>query len=124
MERRRILGWIAVALIAVGQLLPWGYSSRPIGQVWDFLFSRVSRPNPEWWIWFLAPVSALIIAARGLIREGSVPRVVLLPIGIFLLTWVALFLTHIRGYLYFTQISILFTFAGLLLLGATSLLRE
>lgn len=123
-EAKRVAGWIAVGLIALGQLLPWGYRDRPIGEVWDFLFSHISRPNGEWFIWFLAPVATAVLAARGLLREGTVPRIVLIPIGIFLLTWAGLFLTHVRRYLHFTQLSILMTFAGLLLLGVVAVVRD
>jgi hypothetical protein len=123
-KAKNAAGWIAVGLITLGQLLPWGYRDRPIGQAWDSLFSRVSRPNAEWWIWFLAPVAAAALAARSLLRKGKVDQIVLLPVGIFLLTWGALFLTGVRRYLHFTQFSILLTFAGLLLLAAVALLRD
>ena len=123
-KAKNAAGWIAVGLIVLGQLLPWGYGDRPIGQTWDSLFSRVSRPNAEWWIWFLAPVAAAALAARGLLRKGKVDQIVLLPVGIFILTWGALFLTGVRRYLHFTQFSILLTFAGLLLLAAVALLRD
>ena len=121
-EAKKIAGWIAVGLIVVGQLMPWGFRSRPIGQVWDILFSRFSRPNPEWWIWFLAPVGAAVIAVRSLLRDGTVDKIALLPVAIFLATWAALFLMGHRRYLQFTQLSVLATFAGLLLVAVVALL--
>lgn len=63
-EKLKITGWIAIGLLALGQLLPWTYRGRPFGQVWDFLFSSISKPNPEWWIWFLAPVIAITLGVR------------------------------------------------------------
>lgn len=123
-EAKKIAGWVAVGLIVVGQLLPWGFGHRPIGEVWDFLFSRVSRPNGEWWIWFLGPVGAALLAIKSLLRDGTVDKITLAPVAIFLVTWTALVLTHSIRYLRFTQLSILATFAGLLLLTAVALMPD
>jgi hypothetical protein len=123
-EAKKIAGWIAVGLIVIGQLLPWGYATRPIGEVWHILFSRFSRPNWEWWIWFLAPVGAALFAIRSLLRDGTVDKIALSPIAIFLLVWAGLFLTGVRRYLHFTQLSILATFAGLLLLAVVALMPD
>jgi hypothetical protein len=123
-EAKKIAGWIGVGLVVVGQLLPWGFGNHPVGQVWDFLFSRVSRPNAEWWIWFFAPVGAALFAVRSLLRDGTVDKIALSPVAIFLVTWTALVLTHSIRYLRFAQLSILATFAGLLLLTIVALMPD
>lgn len=120
-KKLRIGGWIAVALLAVGQLLPWTYRARPLGQVWDWLFSAVSKPNIEWWIWFLAPVGALALAAKELLNKRKVPTSVLLPAALFLATWVALILTGIRRYTGFRHSGFFVTFAGVLFIGVVAL---
>lgn len=116
-DKLRTTGWIVIALLALGQLLPWSYRARPIGEVWDWLFSSISRPNPEWWIWFLAPVIALALATKGLIQERKIPASVLFPIGLFVATWAALILTGIRRYTGLRSPGFLLTFIGLLVLG-------
>ena len=116
----RITGWIAVALLALGQVLPWLYRSRPPGEVWDSLFSKSSRPNPEWWIWFLAPVIAAFLAARDLNRQQEVSRVVLIPLAAFFITWAGLFLTGIRNYTGFHYPGFLLTFVGAAMLAAVA----
>ena len=83
-ERLKITGWIAIALLILGQLLPWTYRGRPIGAVWDFLFSSISKPNPEWWIWFLGPVIGIALAAKEMIQRRRVPLSVFAPAAVFL----------------------------------------
>ena len=116
----RIAAWIAVALLALGQVLPWTYHSRPPGEVWDSLFSRSSRPNAEWWIWFLAPVIAAFLAARDLIRQREVSRAVLIPLAAFFITWAGLNLTGIRNYTGFVYPGFLVTFVGAAILGVVA----
>jgi hypothetical protein len=116
----RITGWIAVVLLVVGQLLSWNFRTRPAGEAWDLLFSQVSRPNPEWWVWFLAPVISAFLAARDLIRQQKVARPVLLPIAVFFVTWVALFPLGHRRYTGFREPGFLATFVGMALLGAAA----
>lgn len=120
-NKLRIGGWIAVALLALGQLLPWTYSARPIGQVWDSLFSQISKPNIEWWIWFLAPVAALVLAAKELLNERKVPTSVLLPAALFFATWAALILTGIRRYTGFRYSGFFVTSVALLFIGVVAL---
>ena len=119
----RIIGWIALGAVRLGQVLPWGRGV-PAGQVWDILFSPISQPNAEWWIWFLAPASALIVGIRGLVQEGTIHRVALVPAGIFLAAWAGLFLTGIRKYLDFSDPGFLLTFVGLVLIGVLALQRK
>ena len=116
----RIAGWIAIALLALGQILPWLYRTRPPGEVWDSLFSRSSRPAPEWWIWFLAPVIAAFLAARDLSRQEKVSRAVLIPLAAFFITWAGLFLTGIRAYTGFRYPGFLLTFVGASMLAAVA----
>ena len=119
----RVLGWIALGIVGVGQFLPWGRNI-PAGQIWDILFSRISQPNAEWWVWFLAPVAALIVGIKGLVQEGNIPRSALVPGGVFLATWVALFPTGVRRYLDFSDPGFLLTFVGLVLIGLLTLRRK
>ena len=121
--RVRIIGWIALGAVGLGQVLPWGRGV-PAGQVWDILFSPISQPNAEWWIWFLAPTGALIVGIRGLVQDGTIHRVALVPAGIFLAAWAALFLTGIRRYLDFSDPGFLLTFVGLVLIGVLALQRK
>lgn len=121
-EKLKITGWIAIGLLALGQLLPWTYRGRPFGQVWDFLFSSISKPNPEWWIWFLAPVIAITLGAMELTRRRRVPPSVFFPAIAFFLTWAALFLTGVRRYTGFRRPGFLVTFIGFLVLGLVAAL--
>ncbi len=116
----RIAGWISLGIIVVGQLLPWGRNV-PAEQVWDWLFSPASWPNVEWWVWFLAPVSILMLAGRSLSNGHGIPRIVLLPVGIFFAAWAGLFLTGTRQYLDFGETGFLLTFIGMLGFGALAL---
>ena len=118
----RVIGWIAVALLALGQVLPWTYHSRPPGEVWDSLFSRSSTPNPEWWIWFLAPVAAAFLAARDLMRQREVSRAVFIPLAVFFITWAGLNLTGMRNYTGFRYLGFLVTFLGAAILGAVAVM--
>lgn len=120
--RAQAAGWFAILLLVLGQILPWTLRSRPVGQVWDMLFSSISRPNPEWLVWLLAPVAAAVLGGRALLRGSNVPRIVSLPAGIFFVTWAGLFLTGVRGYLHFGRPGFLLTFIGLAVITAVALL--
>src|SRR5688500_8641026 len=92
----RIAGWTGVALVVLGQLLPWGFRHRPMGQAWDALSSRVSSPNLEWWIWFLAPVAAAAVAAKALYERRPISRVVVAPAVVFFVFWALLMVSGVR----------------------------
>ena len=114
----RVAGWTGVVLVGVGQLLPWGYRSRPIGQVWDWLFSPVSNPNLEWWVWLLGPALAAVIAAKGLLENNQVPRVAAAPAIIFFGIWIFLIVGGVKRYVSTTQAAPMLTIIGLLILTA------
>ena len=117
----RAPAWCAVVLLVLGQTLSWG-GQHPVSEVWEAVFSQTSRPNPEWWIWFLAPAVAAVLAARNLVRRQKVSSGVLIPIGVFFITWVALFPLGSRVYLRFhiRLPGFVCTVVGLVLLGAVA----
>jgi amino acid transporter len=91
--------------------------------VWDSLFSRVSSPNLEWWIWFLAPVVAAAIAAKALYEQRPVPRITVAPAVIFLGFWALLILGGIRRYAKTTDLGPLATVAGLIVLCIVAFMK-
>jgi hypothetical protein len=117
----RISSWCAFVFLVLGQLLSWG-GQRPATEVWKALFSRTLRPNPEWWIWFLAPTIAALLTARDLHRRQKVSSAVLIPIAVFFVTWVALFPLGTRVYLrlHAALPGYALTVVGLILLGAVA----
>lgn len=121
-KQLRITGWIAIALLILGQLLPWTFRGRPIGAIGDLLFSSVSKPNAEWWLWFLAPLIAIGLAVRGMTRLGKPPLLVIAPAAVFFLTWATLILTGVRRYTGFRRSGFLVTFIGILLLTVVAML--
>ena len=119
----RIAGWVGVSLLILGQILPWGFRTRPLGAVWDSLFSRVSSPNLEWWIWFLAPVAAAVIAGKALYERRAVPKITIAPAVIFLGFWGLLILSGVRRYAKTTDLGPLATIVGLVVLGIVAFLK-
>ena len=119
----RIAGWAGVSLVILGQILPWGFRQRPLGQAWDSLFSRVSSPNLEWWIWFLAPVVAAAIAGKALYERRAVPKITVAPAVIFLAFWALLILSGVRRYAKTTDLGPLATIAGLIVLCIVAFLK-
>lgn len=119
----RIAGWAGVGLVVLGQLLPWGFRHRPMGQAWDALFSRVSSPNLEWWIWFLAPVAAAAIAAKGLYERRAISRIVLAPAAVFFAGWALLMLSGVRRYAKTTDLGPLATIVGLVVFCVAGFLK-
>lgn len=119
---RRAIGWISTAILIVGQALPWTRSARPATQAWDYVFSHVSKPNPEWWIWLLAPVAAIILSCRGLMKDGSAPRTVFVPILVFFASWAGLYLSGSVRYLGFNRPGFMATVIGLALLAVAAFL--
>ena len=119
----RIAGWAGVALVILGQILPWGFRHRPMGAAWDSIFSRVSSPNPEWWIWFLAPVVAAAIAGKALYERRAVPKITVAPAVIFLAFWAILILGGVRRYAKTTDLGPLATIAGLIVLCIVAFMK-
>lgn len=122
-DQVRIAGWVGVLFVILGQILPWGFRHRPFGEVWDALFSRVSSPNLEWWIWFLAPVAAAVIAGKALYERRAVPRAAVVPAAIFLAFWAILMLGGVRRYASTTDFGPLATIAGLIVLSIVAFMK-
>lgn len=104
--------WVCAAAAVVGPFLSWSYSTSAAEAVYQWLSSAVTRPNLEWWIWFLAPLSAGIIAAKGLIQEGRIARLVLLPCAVFLVAWLLIFVVGDYRYTGFDEIGFTTSFVG------------
>ncbi|MBI3921141.1 MAG: hypothetical protein HY318_06965 [Armatimonadetes bacterium] len=116
-----VIAWVATLACITGPFLPWTYTSSAARAIYESLFSQVSRPNPEWWIWFLAPLAAAILGAKDLLRKRQVGIAVLVPCGVFLIAWVGLLLTGYRAYTGFRHPGFLVTFLGVLGLAGAAL---
>jgi len=108
----RGIAWICAAAALVGPFLPWAYSTSAAEAVYRWLSSAVTKPNLEWWIWLLAPLSAGIIAVKGLFQEGRIARLVLLPCVVFLVAWVFMFVVGDYRYTGFDEIGFTTSFVG------------